>query len=65
MSATKIELLSEDTINRYTGKALVGRLTKDEQLALCNHVTALEHKLDNWRATFEQPETEEKAPEDA
>lgn len=66
---TKIEMLSNRQVCIYTGKALVGALTKDEQLALCNHITAMEAKLDDydnedffgtegWRHAFGQPDDE-------
>jgi hypothetical protein len=39
-------LLSDDEVNMLRGKALVGAMTRDDQLALCEHLTLLEMALD-------------------
>ena len=39
-------LLDYRTVCEYTGKALVGALTREEQMALCNHITAMEEILE-------------------
>ena len=68
-SQPKIELLSHRKVCEFTGKALVGALTRDEQLMLCNHITAMEQKLDEcdledwfgtegWRHHFGQPDAD-------
>jgi hypothetical protein len=62
-------LLSEKQVNIYTGKAQVGALSKEEQLALVNHIDALERKLteldeedyfgtDGWRHIFGVPDSD-------
>lgn len=43
---TDIRLLTEKELNILRGKALVGHCDRDEQLALCHHITTLEMKLD-------------------
>lgn len=60
-------LLSERQVNIYIGKALVGALTKEEQIALTQHIAALYHELDlrddedyfgteGWRRAFGIPD---------
>lgn len=39
-------LLTYTTVCLLTGKALVGAQTKDEQMAMADHITELEHILD-------------------
>lgn len=62
-------LLSERQVNIYTGKALVGALTQDEQVALTQHLASLYHKMDlmddedyfgteGWRHYFGIPDDE-------
>lgn len=59
-------LLSERETNIMTGKALVGAMTKEDQLMLCEHLNLLYAKLDEidlddglgtegWRHTFGLP----------
>jgi len=35
------DLLSDEKVNEYTGKAMVGALTRDEQFALARHAQEL------------------------
>jgi hypothetical protein len=61
----KPRLLSDDEVNTLRGKALVGAMSRDDQLSLCEHVTFLEMELDKrddhfgpdgWRDAFRIPE---------
>lgn len=62
----KFELLSDSKLNELRGKAMVGHITKDEVMAVLNHLTVLEAKLDEqddedvfgtegWRHAFGMP----------
>jgi hypothetical protein len=63
----KPRLLSDSEVNMLRGKALVGAMTPQDQMALCGHVTELEMHLDEaddsdtfgtegWRHHFGVPE---------
>ena len=46
------DLLSDSKVNEFTGKAMVGALTKDEQFALARHAQAMSFELDRAEDEF-------------
>jgi hypothetical protein len=69
MGGRKPRLLSERETNIMTGKALVGAMTKADQLALCEHLSLLYFKMDEgddhdffgtegWRHYFGLPDAD-------
>lgn len=60
------ELMSDRDLNMLRGKALVGKVSKEEVLKILNHLTLIEQRLDEtdpddffgtegWRHTFGIP----------
>lgn len=66
----KPRLLSDREVNMFTGKALVGALTANEQLMVMEHLTLLYHALgekddedffgtEGWRHHFGIPDSDD------